>query len=141
MGPVKVFLDANILFSAAAGGPSFKLLWELSSKGHLRLVTTQRCADEAAFNLQVKKPEALGRLPALLAAVERTAVPKALLSWAGDYVVGKDAHVLAAAEGCKADVLLTGDRKHFGKLMSDGRLRLRVRTVRRFLLDGPEGAK
>lgn len=60
------------------------------------------------------------------------------LTWARELVAEKDAPVLAAAATCGAAVLLTGDMKHFAALMERGDLPSRVRTVRAFLLEGPE---
>jgi len=51
-------------------------------------------------------------------------------------VAGKDAPVLAAALAARADVLVTGDLKHFGALMDRDDLPLRVRSPRAFLLEG-----
>ena len=33
MASLTVFLDANVLFSAAVGGPAFELIWELARRG------------------------------------------------------------------------------------------------------------
>jgi predicted nucleic acid-binding protein len=52
-------------------------------------------------------------------------------------VVDKDAWVLAAALAAGANVLVTGDLKHFGALMERDDLPLRVRSPRAFLLEGP----
>ena len=48
-----VFLDANILFSAALGAPSFVLLLELAGTHRISLVTS-----EAETNLERKRPAA-----------------------------------------------------------------------------------
>jgi predicted nucleic acid-binding protein len=60
-----------------------------------------------------------------------------VLASARRFVTEKDAPVLAAALAAQADVLVTGDRKHFGALMDRDDLPLRVRTPRAFLLEGP----
>lgn len=49
--PRVIFLDANILFSAALGGPAFGLLLELGSKGSLKLTTSRECLIEARTNI------------------------------------------------------------------------------------------
>ena len=59
MGFVKVFLDSNILFSAALAGPVFDLIWELRAKRHISLCTTSYCVTEAEHNLRVKNAGAL----------------------------------------------------------------------------------
>ena len=53
-----VFLDANILFSAALGGPSFALLLELADTRSISLVTSPACVREAETNLERKRPTA-----------------------------------------------------------------------------------
>jgi predicted nucleic acid-binding protein len=63
-------------------------------------------------------------------------LPEALAS-ARRFVPEKDAPVLAAALAVRADVLVTGDLKHFGALKDRGDLPLRVRSPRAFLLEGP----
>ena len=133
MEPLKVFLDANILFSAALGGSSFKLIWELAEKGKIDLLTSRYCRVEAERNLSRKRPEAQGYLRELLAQVRE--VPDALFPVI-ELLPEKDIPVYAAAVANKADVLLTGDTKHFGRLMARNDLPLQVRAVRNFLLEG-----
>lgn len=58
-------------------------------------------------------------------------------SWASALVHAGDIHVLAAARAVQADVLVTGDLRHFGHLMDRSDLALRMRTVRAFLEEGP----
>lgn len=113
---MRVFLDANILFSAAkSDGAVRALLRLLLDRGH------QCCADdyvlaEARRNLQAKGAEAVDVLDALmphlrLAAVSPVAsVPADALSWLPE----KDRPVLAAVIRLRCDVLVTGDRTHFG---------------------------
>ena len=139
MGQVRVFLDANVLFSAALGGPAFALLWELAKGGRIDLCTSTYCLSEAEQNLAWKRLDTLDRYHTLMAAV--VTVPEAIsdLPWAEGLVVSKDAPVLAAAARAGAEALITGDLTHFGPLMERNDLPLRVRTVRAFLLEGPTG--
>jgi predicted nucleic acid-binding protein len=133
-----VFLDANILFSAALGGEPFELLLALAAEGRIRLATSRACVAEAETNLERKRPEAAGALAEVLAAV-RVEPDHAgeYAEWAAALVHSDDVHVLAGARAAAADVLLTGDRTHFGALMERDDLGLRVRTLRDFLLEGP----
>ncbi len=133
MGPIKVFLDANILFSAALGGASFALLWELAGAGRLVLLTSRYCRLEAERNLARKRPEALERFASLLEQVAE--VPEARDEITNVELPAKDRPVYETALAYKADVLLTGDTTHFKHLMERGDLPLRVRTVRAFLLE------
>lgn len=132
MGPVKVFLDANILFSAALGGSSFALIWDLARADKVILLCSRYCLLEAERNLSRKRPAALSLWPALLESV--TLVPDENPEILGVDLPEKDMPVYAAAVACGADVLLTGDTTHFGHLMDRDDLAVRVFTVRRFLL-------
>lgn len=138
MAALTVFLDANVLFSAALGGPAFELLWELERGGRIRFVTSRQCRAEAAANLERKRPDAAPRLAVLLSSVDEAPEPEEEeLRKARQVLPEKDAPVLAAALAAGASVLVTGDVKHFGSLMSRRDLKLRIRTPRAFLLEGP----
>lgn len=136
-----VFVDANILFSAAIGGPAFELLLALASKGRIRLTTSRACVAEAETNLERKRPQAHAALTAVLANVSVDAGAQSEhAEWAASLVHPDDVHVLAAARATGADVLLTGGTTHFGPLMERNDLGLRVRTLRAFLLGVPTRA-
>jgi uncharacterized protein len=138
--PPLIFLDANILFSAAIGGPAFQLLLDLARAHTLRLVTSESCVLEAETNLERKRAPALNNLTSVLALV--VVFPGAgddeHVEWASSLVHPDDIHVLAAARRVGADVLLTGDTTHFSELMKREDLDLRIRTLRSFLLATPE---
>jgi predicted nucleic acid-binding protein len=137
VAPLTVFLDANVLFSAALGGPAFKLIWELARQGRIRLMTSVHCRIEADANLERKRPRSVARLGPLLVDVQLAPEPTSQqLAAARRFVPEKDAPVLAAALAVRADVLVTGDLKHFGPLMERDDLPLRVRSPRAFLLEG-----
>ena len=138
MAPLIVFLDANVLFSAALAGPAFELIWELARRRRIRLVTSTYCRIEADANLERKRPRSATRLAELLREVDLVPEPTPVqITAARRLVVEKDAWVLAAALAAGADVLVTGDLKHFGALMERDDLPLRVRSPRAFLLEGP----
>ncbi len=138
MAALTVFLDANILFSAALGGPALELLWELEKAGRIRFVTSRQCRSEATANLERKRPDAAPRLAAILVSVGEASEPnEEELQKARRVLPEKDAPVLAAALATEASVLITGDVKHFGSLMRRRDLKLRIRTPRAFLLEGP----
>lgn len=134
---VRVFLDANALSSAALGGPSFDLVRELAERGKIELVTSRHCRLEAERNLARKRPERSERFLKLLIEVREVPDVKGHVG-ANSLLPEKDAPVYAAAVALGAHVLLTGDRKHFGALMARTDLPLRARTVRDFLLEGPQ---
>lgn len=111
---MRVFLDANILFSAAKSDGAVRgLLKSLRPHGHV-LVADGFVAEEARRNLARKgAADALDSLHALLTVVELAAVRShAAESWL-DWLPAKDRPVLAAAVALRCDVLMTGDRKHF----------------------------
>jgi uncharacterized protein len=138
-GPPLVFLDANILFSAALGGPAFELLLGLARGNAIRLTPSRACVIEAETNLERKRPDRQDALSPILAAISIQTDVEAdeHLTWATGLVDPDDVHVLAAARRASADVLLTGDTTHFGRLMERHDLGLKVRTPRAFLLEGP----
>jgi predicted nucleic acid-binding protein len=112
---MRVFLDANVLFSAAkSDGAVRELLRLLVERGHECWADTYVVA-EARRNLAAKGPNALAALEALLshlrvAPASHGAAPAALVGWLPE----KDRPVLAAAIRLGCDALVTGDRTHFG---------------------------
>ena len=113
---MRIFLDANILFSAAkSNGAVRQLLADLHGDGH-SLVADAYVAAEAQRNIATKATaDGVAYLQALLSRIEVHAVQYiAVASSAADWLPQKDRPVLLAAIGCKCDVLVTGDRTHFG---------------------------
>ena len=114
---MRVFLDANVLFSAArSNGAIRSLLRRLHSAGHA-LVADSYVVAEARRNLLAKGPEALGALDEVLLTVELAAFkPMHLPQGVAARVPEKDRPVISAAIQLHCDVLVTGDRTHFGTL-------------------------
>ena len=110
-----LFLDANILFSAAYVPTSrLRKLWSLRET---ELVSSQFALDEARRNLVAYAPEGVGLLEQLCSRV--TIVPEAaspLPLPEGIDLPDKDQPILAAAIGAGCTHLLTGDTRHFGPL-------------------------
>lgn len=124
---MRLFLDANGLFTAAhnpAGRSS--ALFELARQGGCVLSTSPHAAAEAQRNLQVKYPDTLLRLRALMSQIDLVSeAPAVDVAWAIEQGLPlKDAPLLAAALASGADALVTGDHAHFGHLF--GR---KVRTL------------
>ena len=114
---MRVFLDANVLFSASlfARGNA-PLLIEIGRAGSCRLLTSPVTLQEAERNLARKAPQALDRFKHVQAVVELVLDASAdLLLWAQGLPV-KVAPILAAAVLARADLLVMGDRRHFGPL-------------------------
>jgi predicted nucleic acid-binding protein len=132
---MRLFLDANVLFTAAHN-PSGKALGLVRAAlaDRWRLVTSGFAADEARRNLLRKYPEAGDRLDAVLAVVR--IVPSVRPDVVGaESLPEKDRLILAAAIACRATHLLTGDLAHFGPLMNrpEATGGLIVQTVAEFL--------
>ena len=116
---MRLFLDANILFSAAhrATG-SVRIFFRLAAAGACELVSSSYAIDEARRNIARKYPERVPDLEALAASVVVCAEPtQDNIAWAGaQKLPPKDAPILAAAVQAGADVLVTGDQTDFGHL-------------------------
>lgn len=77
--------------------------------------TSRFAADEALRNIVLKAPEREADYDSILAGVVVVAEADARLSaWARSVVAAKDAPILAAAVAARSDLLVTGDRRHFG---------------------------
>ena len=112
---MRVFLDANVLFSAAKSDGAIRQLLRLMLEGGHECWVDAYVVSEARRNLLVKGPEALQVLEALLAHLrvapaQLAAEAHAETTWLPD----KDRPVLAAAIRLGCDALVTGDRTHFG---------------------------
>lgn len=106
----RLFLDANVLFSAAYRADSgLLILWKWRD---VVLCSSRYAVEEARINLDDESQrERLARLAAgiqLVEAVER-AMPR------GVSLPEKDRPILLAAIDARAHYLLTGDIKHFGE--------------------------
>jgi predicted nucleic acid-binding protein len=112
---MKAFLDANILFSAAkSDGAVRALLRLLLEHGHEAWVDAYVVA-EARRNLMTKGQSAVEVLDALLTHLRLAPfvpgfTPDKVVAWLPE----KDRPVLAAAIRAGCNVLVTGDRTHFG---------------------------
>jgi uncharacterized protein len=123
---VRVFVDANVLFSAARGPGAVANLMALGTARKVRWVANAWVLEEAQRNLGAKATaasqgpmnttDALRALGALLESFEIAplqAPPDAQAElWA--WLPAKDQPVLQAAIWARCDALVTGDRKHFG---------------------------
>jgi uncharacterized protein len=112
---LKVFVDANVLFSAAYRlvNTQRSLLQKGGTKG-LRFFTCDYAIDEAKRNLQRKAPAALDRLPSVLEACHLA--PTVFQGEAPLSLPAKDLPIWLSALAAGCEVLLTGDKKDFGKL-------------------------
>ena len=112
---MRVFLDANILFSAAQSDGAVRQLLRMLAEFGDECWVDDYVVIEARRNLDIKARNALGTLELLIdtlkigpAQVPDTRAPD--LGWLPE----KDRPVLAAAIRLRCGVLVTGDRTHFG---------------------------
>lgn len=112
---MRVFLDANVLFSAAKSDGAVRLMLRLLiERGHEVWVDAYVVA-EARRNLLAKGPQAIEVFDALLRHLNLAdGVPAGVDSPATDWLPQKDRPVLASAIALRCDALVTGDRTHFG---------------------------
>lgn len=114
---MKLFLDANVLFTAAHN-PAGKaaLIIELGRSGCWSLVTSHYAVEEARRNLERKFPRSSARLESLLESVRQ------IRNQPGqpfpDGLPPKDQPIFQAALASGASHLITGDLKDFGPLMN-----------------------
>jgi len=115
---MRVFLDANILFSASKSDGAIRRLLEWLIEGGHELWVDAFVVEEARRNLATRSPEALGRLETVLGNVKRlpTSARAPLPAEIATMLPEKDRPVLATAIRAGCDALLTGDRTHFGSL-------------------------
>ena len=114
---MRIFLDANVLFSAGkSNGAVRSFLGLLKSLGHT-LVADGYVVGEARRNLEVKFPTAVEDFVALIKQVEASPnVSGPLRLEIAPGLPEKDRPVLAASIHHQCQVLLTGDKTHFGPL-------------------------
>lgn len=115
---LRIFLDANVLFSAArAAGAMRQMLNALKSQGHV-LVAEEYVCTEARRNLAAKaNPAAVQDLNIILADVELRGAKQAISAAQAavtQWLPEKDRPVLLAAIALRCDALVTGDKTHFG---------------------------
>lgn len=108
--PDKVFLDANILFSAAWGSPGALRLWDLSIKGDCTLLASRYVIEEARRNLS--EPSHKAALEQYLKQVEIVSETDPEIPCPIE-LPPKDRPVLMAAIMAQVGFLITGDLKHF----------------------------
>jgi predicted nucleic acid-binding protein len=109
---MRIFLDANILFSAAQSHSRMKALLDVLLE-QADCLTNEYAAEEARRNLAAKFPDGVKALERLLNKCEM------ISQLASDVEAGlplKDVPILGGAIAGHATHLLTGDERDFGKL-------------------------
>ena len=107
---MRVFLDANILFSASQARSRMRAFLD-SLFQHAECLTNAYAIEEARRNLELKFPSALPRLDLL---VKKCELIPALVTEPGVELKAKDVPILGGAIAGNATHLLTGDERDFG---------------------------
>jgi predicted nucleic acid-binding protein len=112
---MRVFLDANVLFTAAHN-PNGKaaLVITLGSEGLFQLATSAYAKEEARRNLERKAPDRLPEFRRQLSKIRLVADNRSIPCPVD--LAEKDWPIYRAVHACKANVLLTGDHRDFGFL-------------------------
>jgi hypothetical protein len=111
---MRVFLDANILFSAADPVSATRRLLDILLE-HAEAVTNPHAVEEAGRNLEIKRPQYIADFKKLLRRLHITHAladvtdPKVHLS-------KEDIPILGGAVGSRCTHLWTGDKRHFNRL-------------------------
>ncbi len=112
---MKVYLDANILFSGANPDSPLRLLFEdLSRRGES--VSSGFALEEARRNLEIKRPQWGAHLDSMIMELGLSEIsdqPFSSSAFENLELEDKDRPILAAAIKARCTHLLTGDRKHF----------------------------
>jgi predicted nucleic acid-binding protein len=114
---MRVFLDANVLFSAAymtTGSP--RALFTLARA--CEIVSSGYAVEEARRNILAKHPQRMHDLEALIRQGLIVREPSlATVDWARSLgLPEKGAPILAAAVDARCHLLITGDVTHFGRM-------------------------
>ena len=114
---MRIFLDANVLFSATkSAGAVRAFLAQLKSNRHI-LIADGYVTGEARRNLETKFPSSMKDFEEFMEQVETsTGICGSLAAEIAPELPVKDRPVLAAAIHHKCQVLITGDKTHFGPL-------------------------
>lgn len=130
---LRLFLDANVLFTAAhrpEGKAAY--LWTAAA-GRWQLLSSAYAVEEARRNVSLKFRDSLARLESLAAAIEL--VPQAAAPALPLTLPAKDQPIWAAAHAARATHLLTGDLTDFGPHMNQPEAAggVVIQTVAQFL--------
>lgn len=126
---MRLFLDANILFSAAhRESGSMRLFFVLADAGWCELLSSPYAIEEARRNIVRRYAGRAADLEALAAKLRPCGEPnQEMLAWAATQgLPPKDVPILAAAAQARVDILVTGDRTDFGHLYRRNLRGLRV---------------
>ena len=113
---MRIFLDANILFSAVQADGAIRRLLALLVAADHQLIADEYVYEEARRNLEVHAPTAAPDMATRLSSVRVHRIPKHTDLPPTLNLAVKDRPVLASAIALRCDALVTGDKTHFGHL-------------------------
>lgn len=120
---MRVFLDANVLFSASNAGSNIAQLIEWLSKRDTA-VSSGLAVEEARRNLELKRPQWVAEFERVRVRLELVPTTQFTLPVPLD---AKDVPLLCAAVAATCDYFVTGDKRDFGHL--DGQAVLGVQVI------------
>lgn len=124
---MRVFLDANVLFSASQPESAFSRLIELA-KARAKVLSSDLAIDEARRNIRLKRASWQAGFKSVLEEID--IVPSAIFPLPIE-LDEKDQPVLCAAIRARAELFVTGDRRDLAKLFGVSVLGVEVVPPRR----------
>ena len=107
---MRVFLDANILFSASQARSRMRVFLDVLFEDG-ECLTSDYAVEESRRNLELKSPSSLPRLDVL---VRKCELISAMVAEPGVSLKTKDVPILGGAIAGNPSHLLTGDERDFG---------------------------
>ena len=113
---LRLFFDSSAFYAAiySSAGAARELI-TLSLQGTIKIVVSQDVLEETQRNIARKAPDIVGIYHLFLSSLTLEVVPGPSIAdvrEAEQYVVQKDAPIVAAAKKAKVDYLVTFDKKH-----------------------------
>ncbi len=133
---MRVFLDANVLFSVAYGSPRLETLWRLAAAGRQELFVSAHVVEEARRNLT--NPRHVTSMDSLVRQMTLVAPPPPDLACPIILPAG-DREAFMAALAARATHFLTGDATHFGPYYGQSVGGVLIQTPGEFLLGRRKG--
>lgn len=109
---MKIFLDANILFSSTQSGSATRLLFNALVKHNAECITNPHAFEEAKRNIEAKRPKQISELKKIS---KHLNICNAFYKDHAIDLPPQDVPILSGAIGSECTHLWTGDKKHFGK--------------------------
>jgi uncharacterized protein len=113
---MRIFLDANVLFSAAKSDGAVRHLLTLLEKSGHECCVDSYVIEEARRNLVAKAPDCVVALEKLLSRMKKARAQRSDAALEASLPLPAKDNVLAGAIHQNCTALVTGDRAHFGPL-------------------------